>query len=629
MEPKEITFCRPEHRTSYWQWQLTKAVREQRFLIIFIVLVLSGQALITIASPWPLKIIFDCLVPNMPLSGFSKHLIPPAWAVDRTTLLTALIVALGVMALLEGVFLWVQNYAVTSLYQRVTLKLRLRLFSHLLELPMIFYQKIKPGEIISRLSTDTVNIQHLVEAAIILVARSGPTILGISIVMFWVDWQFALVALSVMPALTLLTHFFSNRIRQASRRQRQKESDITNIAESAVHTYRCVSLLGLQEKEVERLAMEGSESMAAAVSAGAWQGWYASTANVLLSLGTAILILIGVYRIWSGAISLGELVVFMIYLRALYKPLREFTKFFSKLAKSLACNDRIEEIMALEPCLLGVWDLDKAEKLKRFREKLCFERVWFAYEEDRWVLEDISFTATKGEKIAIVGESGSGKSALVNLIPRFFDPQRGCILVDGWPIRMYTLRSLRDLIALVPQKSILFGAPAAVNIGIGRPTANMDEIIYAAKLANAHDFIMKLPRGYETQLGTGEALLSGGEERRMVIARAILRDAPIVILDEPTTGLDAKSKHLVMEAFDRLIAGRTTFIVSHQLFAFHDADLILVLKEGKLVEKGDHAKLMALQGVYWELWQSQFAEGKNGKGSEGKTQLAYAVDCRP
>ena len=629
MEPKEITFCRPEHRTSFWQWQLAKAVREQWLLVIFIVLVLSGQALITIASPWPLKIIFDCLVPNMPLSGFSKRLIPPAWAVDRTTLLTALIVALGVMALLEGIFLWVQNYAVTSLYQRVTLKLRLRLFSHLLDLPMIFYQKIKPGEIISRLSTDTVNIQHLVEAAIILVARSGPTILGISIVMFWVDWQFALVALSVMPALTLLTHFFSNRIRQASRRQRQKESDITNIAESAVHTYRCVSLLGLQEKEVERLAMEGSESMAAAVSAGAWQGWYASTANVLLSLGTAILILIGVHRIWSGAISLGELVVFMIYLRALYKPLREFTKFFSKLAKSLACNDRIEEIMALEPCLLGVWDLDKAEELERFREKLCFERVWFAYEEDRWVLEDISFTATKGEKIAIVGESGSGKSALVNLIPRFFDPQRGCILVDGWPIRMYTLRSLRDLIALVPQKSILFGASAAVNIGIGRPTASMDEIIYAAKLANAHDFIMKLPRGYETQLGTGEALLSGGEERRIVIARAILRDAPIVILDEPTTGLDAKSKHLVMEAFDRLIAGRTAFIVSHQLFAVHDADLILVLKEGKLVEKGDHAKLMALQGVYWELWQSQFAEGKNGKGSEGKTQLAYAVDCRP
>ena len=629
MEPKEITFCRPEHRTSFWQWQLAKAVREQWLLVIFIVLVLSGQALITIASPWPLKIIFDCLVPNMPLSGFSKRLIPPAWAVDRTTLLTALIVALGVMALLEGIFLWVQNYAVTSLYQRVTLKLRLRLFSHLLDLPMIFYQKIKPGEIISRLSTDTVNIQHLVEAAIILVARSGPTILGISIVMFWVDWQFALVALSVMPALTLLTHFFSNRIRQASRRQRQKESDITNIAESAVHTYRCVSLLGLQEKEVERLAMEGSESMAAAVSAGAWQGWYASTANVLLSLGTAILILIGVHRIWSGAISLGELVVFMIYLRALYKPLREFTKFFSKLAKSLACNDRIEEIMALEPCLLGVWDLDKAEELERFREKLCFERVWFAYEEDRWVLEDISFTATKGEKIAIVGESGSGKSALVNLIPRFFDPQRGCILVDGWPIRMYTLRSLRDLIALVPQKSILFGASAAVNIGIGRPTASMDEIIYAAKLANAHDFIMKLPRGYETQLGTGEALLSGGEERRIVIARAILRDAPIVILDEPTTGLDAKSKHLVMEAFDRLIAGRTTFIVSHQLFAVHDADLILVLKEGKLVEKGDHAKLMGLQGVYWDLWQSQFPEEKNGKTLEGKTQLTYAFDWRP
>jgi ABC-type multidrug transport system fused ATPase/permease subunit len=260
---------------------------------------------------------------------------------------------------------------------------------------------------------------------------------------------------------------------------------------------------------------------------------------------------------------------------------------------------------------------------------LCFKTVWFAYEEDRWVLEDISFTAAKGEKVAIVGESGSGKTALVNLIPRFFDPQRGCIQVDGWPIRMYTLRSLRDLIAIVPQKSILFGASAAVNIGIGRVTASMDEIIYAAKLANAHDFIMKLPRGYETQLGTGEALLSGGEERRIVIARAILRDAPIVILDEPTTGLDAKSKHLVMEAFDRLIAGRTTFIVSHQLFAVHDADLILVLKEGKLVEKGDHAKLMALQGVYWDLWQSQFPEEKNGKALEGKTQLSYAFDWRP
>jgi ATP-binding cassette subfamily B protein len=248
MEPQEITFCRPDHQTGFWQWQLTKALREQWFLVIIIVSVLTGQALITIASPWPLKIIFDSLVPDVPLSRFAKRLIPPAWAVDKTTLLTTVIIALALMALLEGVFLLVQNYAVTTLYQKVTLKLRLRLFSHLLELPMIFYQKIKPGEIISRLSTDTVNIQHLVEATIILAARSAPTILGISVVMFWVDWQFALVALSVMPALTLLTHFFSNRIRQASRRQRQKESDITNIAESAVHTYRCVSLLGLQEK---------------------------------------------------------------------------------------------------------------------------------------------------------------------------------------------------------------------------------------------------------------------------------------------------------------------------------------------------------------------------------------------
>ncbi len=611
MEPEEITFCRPEHRTTFWQWQLTKAVRREWALVIAIVLVLIGQALITIVSPWPLKIIFDTLLPGVPLSGFAKQLIPPALAVDGTTLLSTLIVALALLALLEGVFLWVQNYSVTSLYQRVTLELRLKLFSHLLDLPVVFYQKTKPGEIISRISTDTVNIQPLVEAAIILAARSAPTILGISIVMFWVDWQFALVALSVMPALTFLTHLFANRIRQATRKQRQKESDITNIAESAVQTYGCVSLHGLQEKEVERLAMEGSESMAAAVSAGAWQGWYTSSANVLLSVGTAILILTGVYRIWSGVITVGELVVFMIYLRALYKPLREFTKFFSKLSKSLACNDRIEEVMALEPRLLGVWDLDRAEELETFREKLTFENVWFAYEEDRWVLQDISFTAAKGKKIAIVGESGSGKTALVNLIPRFFDPQRGRILIDGWPIRMYTLRSLRDHIAIVPQQSILIGASAAINIGMGRTNATMEEIIYAAKLSNAHDFITKLPNGYDTELGTGEALLSGGEERRIVIARAILRDAPIVILDEPTLGLDAKSEHLVMEAFDRLIAGRTTFIVSHQLAAVHDADLTLVLNEGKLVEKGNHAKLMALQGTYWSLWQSQFGGKKN------------------
>jgi ABC-type multidrug transport system fused ATPase/permease subunit len=589
-----------------------------------IISVLIGQALITIVSPWPLKIIFDSLLPEVSLSGLAKRIIPPALAVDRTNLLTTLIAALAVMALLEGIFLWAQNYTVTTLYQRVILKLRLTLFSHVLALPVIFYQKIKPGEIISRISTDTVNIQHLVEAAVILGARSAPTILGISVVMFWVDWRFAVVAVSVMPVLTVLTHFFSKRIRRATREQRQKESDITNIAESAVHTYKCVSLLGLQEKEVERLAMEGSESMAAAVSAGAWQGWYASTANVFLSLGTAILVLVGVQRIWSGAISLGELLVFMIYLRALYKPLRDFTKFFAKLSKSLACNDRIEEIMALEPCLLGVWDLDKAEELGTFGEKVCFENVWFAYEEDGWVLQDICFTAAKGKKIAVVGESGSGKSTLVNLIPRFFDPQRGRILIDGWPIRMYTLRSLRNLIGVVPQKSILFGASAAVNIGIGKVDTTMDEIISAAKLANAHDFIMRLPREYDTQLGTGEVLLSSGEERRLVIARAIVRNAPIVVLDEPTVGLDAKSEHLVMEAFDRLVAGRTTFIVSHHLVAVHDADLILVLKQGKLVETGTHEKLLALHGTYWRLWQRQLAN----LNTKERARLVSGVDPR-
>ncbi len=596
--------------------QLVQALRTERPLVGTLLLALAVEAGLSVLEPWPIQVIFDNVILERPPAALLVSVGGPLWQKVAPHLLGVMIALLIGLALLHGAALYVQNTVLSRLTQRVVNRLRVRLFSHVLDLPVAYFQRVGAGEIVSRIASDTADIQALVEGGIVLVGRSLPTIVAISAVMFWIDYHFALLALAVTPLLGWSTLFFGRKVKQASRAQRGHETQVATLAEVAARTQKCLKILGIKDQEVQRLQSVCTISEGAGVEAGAWQGGYTAITSVVLALGIALVLLLGVHRIKGGHLSPGELLVFMSYLASLYKPIREFTKFSNKMSKAMACNERVEEVMAITPCRLGVCDHPQALPMPRFSRDIVFDRVAFGYEPGAILLHDIEPHIRKGEKIAIVGDSGGGKSTLLSLIPRFFDPVAGRVLIDGEDIRGFSLESLRARMAIVPQEVITFSTTVAANIAVGKPGGepSRQEIIQAARQANAHDFIEALPQGYETILGPGGVQLSGGQAKRIHIARALLRDAPIVLLDEPTSGLDPSSETLVMEAFDRLMEQRTIIVVSHHLPIIANSDRIVVMRQGRIVEAGTHAELMAAEGVYLLFWQDQMEKVVPTKG---------------
>ncbi len=587
--------------------QFSSALRQEKALLFSVIFALLFQAALSMVQPWPLQIIFDNIILGKPPGKLLVRISGPFWPTISKNLLTISIVVLIAVALLNGIALYLQNIRSTRLIQKVVHRLRVSLFSHVMELPVAYFNKVGAGEIVSRITTDTADTKPLLEGGIILVCRSIPTFVGIFLIMMSMDLPFALLTLVLAPFLAWSTYFFGQRVKRASRMQRRHESQLANVTELAVRTQRCLKLLGLQDQEVQRLADKCLQSRRAAVEAGSWQGFYTAATTVALTAGTALMVLVGVFRIKAGYISPGELLVFLNYLRSLFKPVREVTKYFNKISKAMACNERIEEVMAVTPCDLGVCEIPEAIPMPPFREEIEFKDVSFQYDAENRIFEGMSFRIQKGQKVAVIGDSGSGKSTLLSLIPRFFDTNGGQILIDGQDIRSFSLDSLRRQIAIVPQEHIIFHTTVMENIALGRPEqkARQEEIYKAAEKANAHEFISQMPDGYQTELGTGHVQLSGGQAKRLLIARALLRNAPIVLLDEPTSGLDPHSETQVMEAFDNLMEQRTILIVTHDLPTIANADLIIVLREGRIVESGSHEELLEKEGLYDFFWKEQ------------------------
>jgi len=581
--------------------------RKRALLLLFFCLV--GQALLSIVEPWPLQAVFDYLLLNKPIPEvIAKH----SFVADH--LLGLMIIAMVLIALLMGLVLFGQNLCLVKLKQQVVKGLRVKVFGHVLELPIAYFKKLGSGEVLSRITADTDNIQAIVEGGAILVFRSFPTFFGILCVMLLLDYPFAVVVACIAPVLAVVTYYFSDRIKQYSKYKRFQESRIMAVAETAARTLKCLKILGLKNQELHRFKQFCDASNEASKKAGMYEGAYGGAVNVLLSLGTAIVVLLGVVRIREGHITPGELLVFMGYFRSMYKPVREFTKYLGKISKASASYDRITEVLEITPCDLGVCEAIDAVDAPPFSREIRFDRVCFCYDKDRKVLHEVSFTVRKGEKVAIVGESGAGKSTILNLIPRFFDPTSGRILLDGVDIKNFKIISLRKQIAVVPQEHIIFHASVFENIALGCPDRKVceSEVIMAAKKANAHEFIMRLPHGYDTILGPGGVELSGGQAKRLHIARALLRDAPILLLDEPTSGLDPYAESQVMEAFDRLMEHRTIIMVSHYLPLIANSDTIVVIEGGQVVELGQHGELLRRKGVYYNFWRRQLARAVPG-----------------
>jgi subfamily B ATP-binding cassette protein MsbA len=429
------------------------------------------------------------------------------------------------------------------------------------------------------------------------------TLVGMIGVMFYLNWRFTLVALSVAPILFFVVFSFTKRIKKASRAVRKKEGEITSTVEEVLSSMRVVKAFAREDYEVKRLEAESLEQVEVALRARSLKARLTPIVDVIVALGTCLVLWFGARLVLAGTLTAGSLVVFILYLSKMYKPMQELSKMTDSYTKAAVGYERIEEILETER---NVKDVKGAKVAPRFKGKIEFENVTFGYKPDELVLNDVSFTIEPGQVAAIVGPTGAGKSSIIGLVPRFYDPDSGTIKIDGVDIRKFKQRSLRQQISFVLQETMLFRAPIWQNIAYGKPEATREEIIHAAELANASEFIDKLPDGYDTVLGERGMTLSGGQRQRIAIARAVIRDTPLLLLDEPTSGLDSASEKLVFEAIDRLMENHTSIVIAHRLSTIREADVIFVVKDGEIVERGDHEELMKLGGLYAELHELQF-----------------------
>lgn len=557
--------------------------RKRRTLLVASMLALFAEVALRLLEPWPLKFVFDRIIVTSPAGGRSG--IPAIDALPPMTLLA--LAALGVVAIagLRALADYANTVGFALIGNRVLTDVRDDLFHHLQRLSLSFYSTARGGDLTVRVISDVGLLKEVVVTAFLPLMAQALILLGMVSVMFWVNWKLALLSVALVPLFWLRTSRLSRRIQQVARRQRQQEGALAATAAESIGAMKVVQALSLQEKFAQAFVSQNNRSLSEGVRASRLQAGLERTIDVLVAIATGLVLFAGARLVLQRALTPGDLLVFLTYLKVALKPARDFAKYTGRLAKAAASGERILDLIDRTP---EVRDLPGAVPAPALRGSVRFERVWFEYEPNRPVLRDVEFEALPGQFVALVGPSGSGKSTLVSLILRLFDPTAGRVLMDGRDIREYTLESVRSQISVVLQDSILFAASVRDNIAFGASAATDDDIVAAARQANAHEFVATMPHGYETVLGERGVTLSHGQRQRLAIARAIVRRAPILILDEPTLGLDEENERAVVEALERLAHGRTTFLVTHDLRLASRADLTLVLNGGWVVERGTH-----------------------------------------
>jgi subfamily B ATP-binding cassette protein MsbA len=564
-----------------------------------------GETLSDILEPWPIKIVIDNILQSKKLPDWLGGLVSHTFGHEKLPILNFAVAAVVAIAVVGATSSYVEKYLTTSVSQWVTHDLRRTLYNHIQRLSLSEHDKAQTGDLITRVTSDISAIQDFINSALLGMFVNSLTLLGMIGVMLYFNWRFTLIALSIAPALFVVVYTFTRRIKQASRAVRKKESELVSVVQEVLTSVRVVKAFAREDFEVSRFESQSLENVETALRARSIKAKLSPIVEVLIAIGTCLVLGYGARLALRGELSTGILIVFLLYLGRMYKPMRELSKMSDAVSKAIVGFERIQEVLQVEA---RVRDLPGARRASRFRGKIEFEHVTFAYDEKPPVLKDITFKIEAGKVAAIVGPSGAGKTTIISLIPRFYDPQSGRIKIDGVDIREYRLKSLREQISFVLQDTLLFHASIWDNIAYGKPDADPQKVVRAAKLANAHEFIEKMPEGYATMVGERGMTLSGGQRQRIAIARAIIRDTPILILDEPTSGLDSSSEQAVIEALDRLMEGRTSIVVAHHLSSIRHADVIFVIKDSELVEQGTHEELLAAGGVYSDLYSIQTCE---------------------
>jgi len=564
-----------------------------------------GQTLSDVLEPWPIKIVIDNILQSKKLPSWLAGSVVEIFGQDKMAILNFAVAAVAAIAVVGAISSYFEKYLTTSVSQWVTHELRRTLYNHIQRLSLAEHDKAQTGDLISRVTSDIGAVQDFINSALLGILVNVLTLIGMTAVMLYINWRFTLIALSIAPALFVVVYSFTRRIKKASHALRKKESELVSVVEEVLTSVRVVKAFAREDFEVTRFESQSLENVEKALEARGIKAKLSPIVDVMVAIGTCLVLGYGARLALAGQLSAGVLIVFLLYLGKMYKPMRELSKMTDTVSKAIVGYERIQEVLEIEA---RVRDLPRARRAPRFKGKIEFERVNFAYDEKSPVLKDVSFSIEPGYTAAIVGPSGTGKTTIISLIPRFYDPQSGRVKIDSADIRSYTLKSVREQISFVLQETLLFHASVWDNIAYGKPDATSEQIMRAARQANADEFIEKLPEGYGTMIGERGATLSGGQRQRIAIARAIIRDSPILILDEPTSGLDSTSEHAVIEAMHRLMEGKTSIVIAHHLNAIRHANVIFVVKDSELVEQGSHEELLAAGGLYAELHKIQTSE---------------------
>jgi ABC-type multidrug transport system fused ATPase/permease subunit len=582
---------------------IRELLRPYRSSLAIILAAMVVQSTATLAAPWPLKIVLDNVVVGRKLDPWLAGLLRPVLTHGHRVHL-AMVAALAVVciAILNAAASYLANYYTESVGQWVANDLRMRTYHHLQYLSLRYYDTHQSGVLLSTITADVLTIQNFASSATLGIVVDMITILGMLVIMFFLNWDFTLIAVAVTPLMLLLASRFKRAVKKSTHEVRKQQSNIVAVVQQDLESIRVVKAFGRQELEQEALQAVSHATVAAALKARQVKALLSPLVSIIVAFCIGFVLWRGSLLILAGWMTAGELTVFLSYLASFFKPVKDLASMNNSIAQTAVAVERIRTILDADAILPEKPDARE----QPIRGEIVFDHVAFAYDESCPVLRDVSFTVKPGQMIGVVGPTGGGKSTIMSLIPRFYDPSAGKVLVDGIDVRDYRLLALRNQIGYVLQETVLFRGSVRDNIAYGRDGATDEEIVEAAKLANADEFISRMPNGYQTFVGDRGETLSGGQRQRIGIARAIIRNNPILILDEPTAALDTESERLVIEALERLMTGRTVLTIAHRLSTIRDADKIIVLKDGVVAEQGTHDQLLAMGGTYAELYSVQF-----------------------
>jgi ATP-binding cassette, subfamily B, bacterial len=576
--------------------------RPYRKWVIIILIMMIVETIMSIATPWPLKIIIDNVIGHHKLPALLSWMNPFFSGDDKIQM--AAVAALSFIAItaIGSLAGYLDNYFNENVSQHVANDLRRKMYHHLQLLSLSYYDTHQTGKLLSTITADVSTIQDFASSTLLTILVDALTIIGMLGLMFYLNSGFTLVALAVTPFLLLFVARFKKAMKKATREVRKDQSNMFTVLQQGLESIRAVNAFGRQDFEEDRLKKISQETVDAALKARRVKSALSPIVTVVVSICTALVLWRGADLVITKAMTVGALTVFLWYMNKFFSPVQDLAKMTSTVAQASVALERIQTILETDIVIAQKANAVSPGKLKG---DISFDHVSFAYNPDAPVLRNVNINIHCGQRIGVCGPTGCGKSTIVSLIARFYDPTDGAVIIDGTNITEFRLDGLRGQIGFVMQDTALFYGSIKENIAYGRPDATEEEIIEAATLANAHEFIAKMPHGYDTLVGERGVTLSGGQRQRIGIARAVVRNSPILILDEPTASLDTESEKIVMEALEKLMIGRTVITIAHRLSTIRDADKIIVLNNGCVAEEGTHEELMGKGEIYAELYNMQ------------------------